>query len=155
MIINEIDLRNIVKSEIKKSMKETRVSSDRISSIQENEIFVFGSNLSGLHAGGAARLALNWGAKWGNPVGLQGKTYAIPTKSEGFERTFEISEIKPFVDKFIDFAKQNQNLTFLVTEIGCGLAGLTPGEVAPLFVDAVDVKNIFLPQSFWNVITNL
>ena len=68
--------------------------------------------------------------------------------------TLTIEEIKPFVDEFIEFAKKNPNLIFLVTEIGCGLAGLKPKEVAPLFKDAVDVFNIHLPSRFWHKCSN-
>ena len=119
-----------------------------ITSLKENEIFVFGSNLSGFHGAGAAKTAMEWGAIWGQGVGLQGKTYAIPTKSEGITRTLTIEEIKPYVDEFIQFAIDNPNLEFLVTEIGCGLAGLTHIEVAPLFISAVSVPNIHLPEPF-------
>ena len=87
-------------------------------------------------------------AKWGQAKGLQGRTYGIPTKDASIRRTLTIEEIKPFVDEFIEFAKANENFIFLVTEIGCGLAGLKPKEVAPLFKDAVNVFNIYLPSRF-------
>lgn len=129
-----------------------RTTSNNITKLEPNEIFVFGSNLSGIHGGGAARTALKWGAIYGQGVGLQGQTYAVPTKSVGITRTLKIDEIKPFVDEFIQFAKNNQQLTFLVTEIGCGLAGLTPVQIAPLFQDAVNVLNINLPENFWKIL---
>ena len=110
-----------------------RTTPENIKSLAENEIFVFGSNLSGRHGKGAAKTALGWGAKWGQAKGLQGRTYGIPTKDASIRRTLTIEEIKPFVDEFIEFAKDNPNLIFLVTEIGCGLAGLKPKDVAPLF----------------------
>ena len=121
---------------------------DNITELLPHQVFVFGSNLSGIHGGGAARTAIKWGAEWGNPVGLQGQTYAIPTKSKGIARTLTIDEIRPFVDEFIQFAKDHPELEFLVTEIGCGLAGLTPEEVRPLFVNALPVENIALPKRF-------
>ena len=62
--------------------------------------------------------------------------------------------LKPFVDEFIEFAKANENFIFLVTEIGCGLAGLKPKEVAPLFKEAVNVFNIYLPSRFWHKCSN-
>ena len=108
-----------------------RTTPENINSLAENQIFVFGSNLSGRHGKGAAKTALGWGAKWGQSKGLQGRTYGIPTKDASIRRTLTIEEIKPFVDEFIEFAKGNDNLIFLVTEIGCGLAGLKPKEVAP------------------------
>ena len=116
---------------------------DRISELKENEIFVFGSNLAGAHGGGAARLAYNkFGAVWGEGVGLHGQTYAIPTMQGGVET------IKPYVDEFIRFAKEHSRLTFLVTRIGCGIAGFREEEIAPLFKDAIDVNNIILPKEF-------
>ena len=116
---------------------------ERISELKENEIFVFGSNLEGSHGGGAARLAHNrFGAVWGLDTGIQGQTYAIPTMQGGVET------IKPYVDAFIRFAKEHSRLTFLVTRIGCGIAGFRDEEIAPLFTDAIDVENIILPREF-------
>ena len=115
----------------------------RILELKEGEIFVFGSNLDGAHGGGAARLAYNrFGAVWGEGVGLQGRTYAIPTMQGG------VDTIKPYVDSFISFAKEHTELTFLVTRIGCGIAGFRDEEIAPLFAAAIDVENIILPKEF-------
>jgi len=114
-----------------------------ISRLEENQVFVFGSNLGGFHGGGAARAAMNrFGAVWGQGVGLQGQSYAIPTMQGGVET------IKPYVDEFIDFARQHQGLQFLVTRIGCGIAGFSDEEIAPLFAAALDVENIILPEEF-------
>ncbi len=124
-----------------------RETPNRITTLQENEIFVFGSNLRGMHGGGAARIAMDlFGAIMGQGVGLQGQSYAIPTMQGGVET------IKPYVDEFIEFAKQHPELKFLVTRIGCGIAGFHDEEIAPLFVAAVDVPNIYLPKSFWQVL---
>ena len=102
-------------------------SPNYITKLQPDEIFVFGSNLAGMHGGGAARLAYQrFGAVWGQGVGLQGQSYAIPTMQGGVET------IQPYVDEFIEFAKQHPQLKFLVTEIGCGIAGFSPSEIAPL-----------------------
>ena len=87
-----------------------------------------------------------WGAVWGQGAGLQGQTYGIPTMHGGPEA------IRPYVDEFIDFARRHPELTFLVTEVGCGIAGFTPAQIAPLFADAVGVENICLPQRFWDVL---
>jgi len=122
-----------------------RITPERIQYLAQNEIFVFGSNLSGMHGGGAARLAYDkWGAVWGQGVGLQGQTYAIPTMQGGVET------IKPYVEEFINFAKEHPQLKFFVTKIGCGIAGFSEKQIAPLFKDALDVENICLPQSFFN-----
>ena len=124
-----------------------RIAADRISELKDNEIFVFGSNLQGNHAGGAAAIADRmFGAIWGQGVGLQGQSYAIPTMHGG------IAEIKPYVDEFIEFAKQNHNLKFLVTRIGCGIAGFTEEEMAPLFAEGTNVENVYLPDTFWEII---
>lgn len=124
-----------------------RISSDRITELKDNEIFVFGSNLEGRHGGGAALLAYRkWGAVWGQGVGLQGQCYGIPTMHGGPEK------IKPYVDEFIEFARNHKELKFLVTEIGCGIAGFSPEDMAPLFAEAIDVENIYLPKRFVEVI---
>ena len=122
---------------------KTQFSPDFITELKENEIFVFGSNLQGMHGGGAARLAYNkFGAIWGQGVGLQGQSYGIPTMHGGVE------DIKPYVDEFIEFAKSHPELTFLVTRIGCGIAGFRDEEIAPLFKECIEMENVCLPKSF-------
>ena len=116
---------------------------DVINSLAENEVFVFGSNLRGWHQGGAAKHAQRYfGAVWGQGVGLQGQSYAIPTMQGGVET------IKPYVDEFITFAINHPELRFLVTKIGCGIAGFKDEEIAPLFKDAIGQDNIILPYDF-------
>ena len=120
---------------------------ERITELNPNEIFVFGSNLAGSHGGGAARVAYNrFGAVWGQGVGLQGQSYAIPTMQGGVET------IKPYVDEFMEFAKQHPEYKFLVTRIGCGIAGFTDEEIAPLFKQAIDLENVILPKDFVEVL---
>ena len=127
----------------RRTMEEKSTTPERITSLQPNEIFVFGSNLRGMHGGGAAYIAYrHFGAIMGQGVGLQGQSYAIPTMQGG------VDTIRPYVDEFIEFAKQHQNLTFLVTRIGCGIAGFTDEEISPLFEAAHDVKNIVLPPNW-------
>lgn len=129
-----------------RSMNEfrNRIAPDSIDKLGKSEIFVFGSNLAGAHGGGAALVAFKkFGAVMGQGVGLQGQSYAIPTMQG------DANTIAPYVDEFIAFAKQHPELTFLVTRIGCGIAGFTPAEIAPLFTGAVDVENIHLPMDFW------
>lgn len=128
-------------------MKKNRITPEWIDTLKDNEIFVFGSNLVGMHGGGAARVArLRFGAVLGNGVGIQGQSYAIPTMQGGVET------IRPYVDDFIAYAQQHPSLHFLVTPIGCGIAGFEPEDIAPLFEGAKAVKNISLPESFWEVI---
>ena len=124
-----------------------RITPDYITSLKPNEIFVFGSNLAGMHGGGAARMArLYFGAVLGNGDGPQGQSYAIPTMQG------DVETIQPYVDKFISYAKAHPEQTFLVTPIGCGIAGFTPDDIAPLFEKAICVENIHLPQSFWEIL---
>lgn len=128
-------------------MYNRRYTTERITSLAENEIFVFGSNLAGAHGGGAARLAYErFGAVWGEGIGLHGQTYAIPTMQGGVET------IKPYVDEFIRFAKKKTHLTFLVTRIGCGIAGFRDEQIAPLFKEAAGIENIVLPKEFVDII---
>ncbi len=127
-----------------------RVTPENITELKENEVFVFGSNESGRHGKGAAKTALGWGAKWGQAAGIQGKTYGIPTKDASIRRTLTIEEIRPYVNDFIEWAKYHNGNTFLVTEIGCGLAGYKPKDIAPLFKEAVNIENIHLPAKFWH-----
>ena len=137
-------------------MKETReyngierpaYTPDNISELKEDEVFVFGSNLEGMHGGGAAFAAWKkFGAVMGCGVGLRGQSYAIPTMLGGVET------IEPYVSSFIAFAKEHSELFFYVTRIGCGIAGFRDKEIAPLFSEAVDVPNICLPESFVKVL---
>jgi len=124
-------------------MYNRRFTPDQITRLGAGEIFVFGSNLQGAHGGGAARAAvLHFGAVMGRGVGLQGQSYAIPTMHGG------VDAIKPYVDEFIAYARQHSELTFLVTRIGCGIAGFRVGEMAPLFKEAIDMENVILPKDF-------
>jgi hypothetical protein len=127
-----------------------RITPDNITSLEEEEIFVFGSNLAGRHGAGAARAALQWGAVMGEGIGHFGQTYAIPTKDALVLRPLALDEIQIFVDEFILYARRRENRKkiFLVTEIGCGLAGFSVEQIAPLFKEAVDLPNVALPSRF-------
>ena len=138
---------NIFNENNMEDKKKGRITPRWIDSLKENEIFVFGSNLAGMHGGGAARIArLHFGAVMGKGVGLQGQSYAIPTMQGGVET------IRPYVNDFLDFAKHHPEMQFLVTPIGCGIAGFEAEDIAPLFEEAKQIKNISLPESFWEVI---
>jgi hypothetical protein len=118
-----------------------------ITELRPDEVFVFGSNLEGMHGGGAARAAFkNFGAVMGCGVGLRGQSYAIPTMQGGVET------IAPYVNQFIAFAKEHAELFFYVTRIGCGIAGFKDRDIAPLFASAVGMENICLPDSFLKVL---
>lgn len=120
---------------------------DNITHLGPDDIFVFGSNLDGMHMGGAARVAYDkFGAVWGQGVGIQGQSYAIPTMHGG------VDSIKPYVDDFIKLAREWDQNTFYVTRIGCGIAGFTDAEIAPLFEEAYDLYNVRLPKSFADII---
>lgn len=126
---------------------QSRITPDYISELRHNEVFVFGSNARGMHYGGAAAFAVGrFGAIMGQGEGLQGHSYAIPTM-EGMEN------MRAAVDRFIAFAQEHPELTFLVTPIGCGIAGYSPEDIAPLFVAAKTLDNVHLPESFRKYMT--
>ena len=121
-----------------------RITLSNITELKENEIFVFGSNSNGVHNGNAAATAMKFGAIMGQAAGIQGQTYAMPSK--------HIENLKKHIDDFLLYAEQHSEYTFLVTEIGCGISKHSPFEIAPLFKEAVHIKNINLPLSFWDVL---
>lgn len=113
-------------------------------------VFVFGSNLAGRHGKGAALYAKkHHGAVYGQGVGLQGQSYGIPTKNERLQ-TLTLGVIEIYVENFKSFACSNPDKTFNVTAIGCGLAGYTPSDIAPLFKTAP--SNCILPEEFKEVL---
>lgn len=125
---------------------KNRITQDSITKLKKNEIFVFGSNALGQHSGGAAKLAKEkFKAKEGIGRGITGQCYAIDTMG-GFE------VIKEQIEPFFSVAKVMQDKIFLVTELGCGIAGYTPEQIAPLFKDAKNIENIYLPAKFWEIL---
>lgn len=126
------------------SSMHNRITPPVVNILKENEIFVFGSDLRGIHCGGTAYQALrSFGAQLGKGVGPQGRCYAIPTIVGGLQN------IQPYITDFIHYTMIHPKQTFLVTPIGCGIAGFTPQEIAPLFHRAIGIDNIHLPQEFW------
>lgn len=124
-------------------MSRTHFSPKRIESLRADEIFVFGSNRQGWHGGGAAAYALHrFGAIMGEGIGRTGQCYAIPTMDGSVEK------IRPYVEEFVVYAEAHPELIFLVTEIGCGIAGYTVTQIAPFFSAALDLPNVLLPQRF-------
>ena len=115
-----------------------------------SSIFVFGSNRKGLHGGGAARVAHEQhGAEWGVGEGRTGNSYALPTKAD-FARTLTIPELSEHVECFLVHARSNPDDTFMLTQVGCGLAGLTKEQVAPLF-RAVP-ENVQVPRAWHEIV---
>ena len=126
----------------------TRITPENIESLQEGQIFVFGSDEQGQHNGGASKLALErFGAIYGQAKGLQGQSYAIPTNG------VPLGVIARNVEEFIWFADRHPEMTFLVTRIGCGAAGYTDEQIAPLFGFAYNLPNVFLPATFWKILS--
>ena len=118
---------------------------DTITSLKQNEVFVFGSNEAGIHGAGAAKLALKFGAKRFTGHGLCGQTYAIPTKDKKI-KTLPLDKIENYIKIFLEEAEQMPELTFLVTKIGCGLAGYKPEQLKKFFVKVP--HNVILPKEF-------
>ncbi len=122
------------------------LSGNLVSPLAKPMIFVFGSNEAGRHGAGAALHARRFhGARPGQGVGLQGNSYAIPTK-DGKLRTLPLAAISRYVESFLEFARSHPGLTFNVTRIGCGLAGYTDADIGPMFSAAPD--NCILPEEW-------
>lgn len=120
--------------------------------LRDNSIFVFGSNLAGRHGAGAAKVAAEkYGAVYGVGRGHVGKSYAIPTKDAELN-TLPIAAITLYVNAFIAYAKENPDLFFFVTRVGCGLAGYDNSEIAPLFRKAHELTNVSFPIDWKNYI---
>jgi uncharacterized protein (DUF1810 family) len=125
---------------------ETRITPERITKLAGNEVFVFGSNALGMHHGGAARVAVDkFGAVMGQGHGMQGKSYAINSMSG-------IPDMMEDIKLFSEYAKAHPDKHFLVTPIGCGIAGYRPEEIAPLFKDCKELNNVSLPAAFWKIL---
>ena len=128
-------------------------SPDRITQLNPNQVFVFGSNTEGRHGKGAALSAQQWGAKYSNPQGRQGQTYAIVTKDlrQG-ERSIPLVQIEAQIDGFLKHARSHPQDEFLVTKIGCSLAGYSEDEIGALWKGKEISLNVRLPQAFIDVI---
>mgnify|MGYP003524645524 FL=1 len=129
-----------------------KYTSENITNLSNNEIFVFGSNESGIHGAGAALLAKNkFGAIQGKGFGLHGQSFAIPTKDINI-RTLSLDEIQTYVYAFKGVVLSRPDLHFIITKIGCGLAGYTDNDIAPLFSSFLNIENISLPIEFVKII---
>ena len=142
----EAEINNV---DVSEPTRKWRITPTPIVELKMDEVFVFGSNIKGLHTGGAAKQALKWGAQMGVASGLMGDTYAIPTVN-----VTGLDAIEGYVSQFIKYVEGNDHITFYVTAIGCGSAGFSPEQIAPLFRDCIDLSNVYLPESFWRVLRN-
>ena len=127
--------------------RKWRITPRPVVELKRDEVFVFGSNIKGLHTGSAAKQALKWGAQMGVASGLMGQSYGIPTVG-----VHGLAAIEGYVNQFVEYVKANDHVTFYVTAIGCGSAGFTPEQIAPLFKVLVEETNVYLPESFWQVL---
>ena len=118
-------------------------------------IFVFGSNLAGIHGAGAAKFAHdNLGAKYRAAEGLMGYCYAIPTKDENI-KSLSKDEISKYIQKFMKFAYDNPHCDFKVTQVGCGLAGFSKGFIAECFwYSAYKNSNCYFDLAWKNYLPN-
>jgi len=131
-------------------MNEKRITPEEINSLEKDEVFVFGSNESGIHGAGAAALAYKkFGAQFGKGWGLSAQCFAIPTKDWEI-KTLPLEVIEFYVERFIAFSQgyYHSKWKFYVTKIGCGLAGYTVEDIAPFFKECLNYRNIYLPQEF-------
>jgi hypothetical protein len=152
----ELSKLELLSGEITKSRHEWNIGHDQImkftpeniTTLKDNEVFVFGSNYAGRHGAGAARLAWQkFGAKMGVGMGMSGQTYGIATKDRNIQ-TLPLHKISVQVDKFIRFSLAHPELEFLVTQIGCGLAGYSVKDIAPMFKGTLP-PNVVIPQVFY------
>lgn len=131
------------------------ITPENITKLDKDSIFVFGSNEGGKHGAGAALTAKEkFGAVEGVGFGPQGQSFAIPTKNWNLSSTLSKDTIECYCVRFCEYALQHKDKKFYVTKIGCGLAGLTPEDVANCFtmVDMEQIDNIYLPEEFWKVL---
>lgn len=127
------------------------ITPENIQTLKENEVFVFGSNEAGIHGAGAAKLALDkFGAKFGQMFGMQGQSFAIPTKDMTIQ-TLPLYKIHLYIQVAEAHFIGSPTKIFLVTEIGCGLAGYTPEDIAPLFKSSYQLTNVYMPKRFWEI----
>ena len=141
------DEAEIYDANVSEPTRKWRITPRPVVELKKDEVFVFGSNIKGLHTGSAAKQALKWGAQMGVASGPMGQSYGIPTVG-----VHGLAAIEGYVNQFVEYVKANDHVTFYVTAIGCGSAGFTPEQIAPLFKDLVEESNVYLPENFWQVL---
>lgn len=128
-----------------------KTTPSNITKLEDNQVFVFGSNMNGNHAGGAARTAVkNFGAIEGQAIGIQGQSYAIPTLDADMDK-ISLDDLLIHINNFKSFANANPEKEFIVTKIGCGIAGFDEDEIKPLVHCLIGLPNVLLPEG-WNSI---
>jgi len=129
--------------------KSNHIAPELITNLAPHQVFVFGSNTEGRHGAGAAKEAVKFGAEYGNPSGVQGQSYAIVTKdlAKG-KRSVPLSDIEAQIDQFLELAAATPEKEFLVTKIGCSLAGYSESEIAALWQEKPISNNVKLPAAF-------
>jgi hypothetical protein len=130
-------------------MNPNKITPHLISALNENEILVFESNTQGKHDRGTAKLAVEFGAQWGQGIGLVGNTYAIPIKGSDLKRNLTLQQIEGYINKFIEFAKKRQDLFFIVTSIGSDFKSYSSKEIAPFFIETLELENVSLPSEWY------
>nr|WP_174505439.1 hypothetical protein [Acinetobacter sp. Marseille-Q1620] len=117
-----------------------------IKSLPEDTVFVFGSNMAGTHAGGAAKMAVeHFGAVKGVGRGWAGQSFAIPTMNEHLQQ-MPLSQIQHYIEDFKIYTKNHPKMKYFITSIGCGVAGYKTEEIAPMFKGIS--HNVIFPISF-------
>lgn len=130
-----------------------RVTPAHVTTLRPLDVFVFGSNEAGIHGAGAALTAArHFGATRSVTNGPSGSSYAIPTKPRDLSVSLCLRDISKYVAEFVAYAAERRDRCFLVTEIGCGLAGYQPSQIAPMFEGCVALPHVCLPQRFWAVL---
>lgn len=120
--------------------------------LPKNTIVLVGTNEAGIHSAGFAKYCRTSGELvWQQAFGFSGSCFGIPTK-DWFIKQLPLDAIAFYVNRFIALSKRGSNVTFWVTKIGCGLAGYTPEQIAPLFRECVNLPNVYLPQEFWDIL---
>jgi hypothetical protein len=132
-----------------------KITPYEIEELEADHIFVFGSNEAGIHGAGAANLAYHrFSAAMYQGFGLSGQSFAIPTKDSTIN-TLDLETIQFYINRFEDFVRKHPSLQYMITRIGCGLAGYTAEDIAPMFKNFMDLENIYLPEDFIEIINNL
>jgi len=129
-----------------------RITPEKVTDLRPLDIFVYGANEAGILGAGAALTARRFVGRRSGVCGLSGRTFAIPTKPRDLRLSLPLDDISKYVAMFVTYVSKRRDRCFLVTEIGCGLAGYHPSQIAPMFRGCVALPHVCLPQRFWTVL---